>query len=98
MSDMASATNGTPRNMPSSPANRAPRGQQRASSRPLGPPSESNTPGAFTDDLDAMAIDADDEVVGNRVRPRDPTNNVIPKISDALGESVRETFQHFLET
>lgn len=65
------------------------------SSRPFGPPSESNAP--FSD---AEGF-ADDEVVGARgtvPRPQDPRNRNVPKVVDAAGERVQQTFEDFLES
>jgi len=65
------------------------------SSRPFGPPSESNAP--FSD---AEGF-ADDEVVGARgtvPRHQDPRNRNVPKVVDAAGERVQQTFEDFLES
>ncbi len=71
------------------------RRDQPPSSRPFGPPSESNAP--FSD---AEGF-ADDEVVGPRgtvPRPQDPRNRNVPKVVDAAGERVQQTFEEFLES
>ncbi|KAI9732088.1 MAG: MCM DNA helicase complex subunit mcm6 [Cirrosporium novae-zelandiae] len=67
----------------------------RSSSRPRGPPSESN--GNISDPEGF----ADDEVVGrrrlNRQRPRTELDQQVPKVVDVTGETIRETFENFLE-
>jgi hypothetical protein len=51
---------------------------------------------------DDMLVDPDDEIVGTRGiagrRRLGMTDGGIPKVTDELGESVRETFEQFLET
>ena len=70
-------------------------GDQPPSSRPYGPPSESN---AQLSDAEGFP---DDEVVGSRgtvPRPLDPRNRNVAKVVDAAGERVQQTFEEFLET
>jgi DNA replication licensing factor MCM6 len=66
-----------------------------SSSRPRGPPTESL--GARSDDEGLP----DDEVVGARGttgRPRNPMDRAVPRVVDAVGEKVQESFEQFLET
>ncbi|KAI9852135.1 MAG: MCM DNA helicase complex subunit mcm6 [Thelocarpon superellum] len=82
----------------SDPAGSASRRAQghRSSSRPRGPPSESQGPRS---DDDAFP---DDEVVGIRGnvknRTRDPVAHAVPKVVDVTGETVQQHFEDFLET
>ncbi|KAI9765897.1 MAG: MCM DNA helicase complex subunit mcm6 [Geoglossum simile] len=66
-----------------------------SSSRPRGPPTESL--GGRSDDEGLP----DDEVVGTRGttgRPRNPMDRAVPRVVDAVGEKVQESFEQFLET
>src|SRR3989442_45310 len=66
-----------------------------SSSRPRGPPTESL--GNRSDDEGLP----DDEVVGVRGtdrRPRNPLDHAVPRVVDAVGEKVQESFEQFLET
>ena len=69
--------------------------RQRSSPRPQGPPSESN---GHVSDIEGFP---DDEVVGargtDRNRQRNPTDRLVPKVVDALGEKVAEEFHTFLD-
>ena len=69
---------------------------QRSSSRPRGPPSESNG------NLSDAAGFPDDEVVGlrgtDRIRPRNPMDRAVPRVVDQIGEVVQLRFEEFLES
>lgn len=68
----------------------------RSSSRPRGPPSESNG------NLSDAAGFPDDEVVGprgtDRIRPRNPLDRAVPRVVDQIGEVVQLRFEEFLES
>jgi DNA replication licensing factor MCM6 len=88
-SDLA-AVNGN-----AAPKRAADRRPRIPSSRPRGPPTESL--GHRSDD----EVLPDDEVVGVRGtdrRPGNPLDRVIPRVVDAVGEKVQESFEQFLET
>lgn len=69
---------------------------RRSSSRPRGPPSESN--GHLSDNEGFP----DDEVVGlrgtDRLRPRNPLDRAVPRVVDQIGEAVQLHFEKFLES
>lgn len=68
----------------------------RSSSRPRGPPSESNN-----GNLSDAAGFPDDEVVGlrgDRLRPRNPFDRAVPRVVDQIGEVVQLRFEEFLES
>ncbi|KAI9675945.1 MAG: MCM DNA helicase complex subunit mcm6 [Trizodia sp. TS-e1964] len=67
----------------------------RSSSRPRGPPSESNAPQSEEEPF------PDDEVVGSRGttnRPRNPMDRAVPRVVDTTGELLGQRFEDFLET
>ncbi|KAI9705594.1 MAG: MCM DNA helicase complex subunit mcm6 [Candelina mexicana] len=70
-------------------------GRHRSSSRPRGPPSESQ--GARSDDEGFP----DDEIVGvrgtDRKRPKNPMDRAVPRVVDLVGETVQQSFEAFLE-
>ena len=83
-SDMAgpSSRGGTPRARPN---------QRGSSARPRGPPSESTAP--LSDD---EGLSYDQVPTGNG-RPR-KKDRAVPRVEDAIGKYVQDTFEEFLET
>lgn len=79
------------------PKSRQDRSRRRSSARPMGPPSESAA-GPLSD-ADGFA---DDEVVGVRGnlknKSRNPMDRDVPRVVDAVGETVRRNFVDFLAT
>jgi len=73
-----------------------PRPTHRSSSRPRGPPSESN---GHLSDVEGFP---DDEIVGlrgtDRNRPRNPLDRAVPRVVDQIGEVVQLRFGEFLES
>ncbi|KAH0536032.1 MCM DNA helicase complex subunit mcm6 [Glutinoglossum americanum] len=79
-------------------------GPKRAADRRPRIPSSSRLRGPPTESLGNRSDDEgipDDEVVGIRGtsgRPRNPLDHVVPRVVDAVGEKVQESFEQFLET
>jgi DNA replication licensing factor MCM6 len=76
---------------PSSRGTPRARNQRGSSARPRGPPSESVAP--LSDDEGF----ADDQVPTGNGRPR-RKDRAVPRVEDAIGQYVRDTFEEFLET
>lgn len=90
-SDNFSLDAATPASTTGSQAGRRP--QNRSSSRPRGPPSES---AGANSDIEGFA---DDEVVGARgtVRRSAGPRQDVPRVVDVTGETLSQRFEEFLE-